>query len=326
MTYLDYIVFFEKLDQRQAFSGNATRLYLKLLALANAIGWPAEFAKPDPYIAAVCSFSINTMKDCRAQLVAGGLLSITSGGTGRSAATTYQLLKPSKFDALPVLNPSNFAGLRALKPSKSDGFKAENPLNPSENPSNFDTLYIDKENNNTSAASAAEVGISFSDAASTEQQAAKTSRSKKSKKNGASLADVAALSLPHTDPEFAESWRIFYTENTKQAGKPLTAFELMLKKLGKYPAGFAVVMLDAAIQGNWSGVENAGTARAFAEWQNEQARQTTHRPLPMPLPTVGPAPTTAPDLNPEVVAQRQAQRETEAAEARRRVRAGSLAS
>jgi hypothetical protein len=47
----------------------------------------------------------------------------------------------------------------------------------------------------------------------------------------------------------------------------------MLTKLGNKPEGFAIVMLEAAIQGNWSGVENGGTAKAFEEWQAAQARQ-----------------------------------------------------
>lgn len=154
----------------------------------------------------------------------------------------------------------------------------------------------------------------------------KKAAGKAGKKSVATSAEIAALELPHAGPEFAEAWRTFSTANTKQAGKPLTAFELMLKKLGKHPAGFAVVMLEAAIQGNWSGVENAGTARAFAEWQAEQARQpAAPRPLSAPPLTTGPPPRTTPDLNPEVVAQRQAQRDAQAAAARQRVRAGSLA-
>jgi hypothetical protein len=340
VTYLDYIVFFEKCDHVQAFSGNATRLYLKLLHLANLVGWPAEFAKPDPYVAAVCGFSLNTMKDCRSQLVVRGLLAIVPGGSGRGAVTTYQLLgikKVSNSDTLPAEKTmqrdasaldkaSNFDTISPNKVSKNDILQPRMSEKVSENPSNFDTLNIDKENNNTSAAVAAEVGASFSNHVSAEQSATKPGLSKKSKKNGASLAEIAALALPHAAPEFAEAWRTFYTENTKQAGKPLTAFELMLKKLGKHPAGFAVVMLEAAIQGNWSGVENAGTARAFTEWQAEQARQPTLRPMPAPLPSAGPAPRTTPDYNPEVVAERQAQREAAAAASRQRIRAASLAS
>jgi hypothetical protein len=279
MTYLDYIVLFEKHDLKQCFSGNTTRMYLKLLHLANITGWPDEFAKPDPYVAAVCGFSINTMKECRAQLVARGLLSTTSGGTGRNAATSYRLLYPSKSDTFKEVNPSNSDGLLFANPSEFDGFNPQNSVNPSksdafkgvnpsENPSNFAPLSIDKENNTSSAASAASVGAS----------SAKKSSAKKPNKAGANFAEIAALPLPHASPEFAEAWLTFYTTNTKQAGKPMTAFELMLKKLGKRPEGFAIVMLEAAIQGDWSGVENPGTARAFTTWQAEQAS----RPLPTP--------------------------------------------
>jgi hypothetical protein len=329
VTYLDYIVFFEKRDHVQAFSGNATRLYLKLLHLANLAGWPEELAKPDPYVAAVCGFSENTMKDCRTKLVAGGLLATTPGKMGRGAVTVYRLLAPdnipkkvSNSDTLSSEKVSNFDTLNPNKVSKFDTLSAEKENKVSDKVSNFDTLNIDKENNNTSAASAAEVGVSFSEKVSTEQPASKLGQSTKFKKAGASLTDIAGLPLPHAAPEFAEAWRTFYTENTKQAGKPLTAFGLMLKKLGKYPAGFAVAMLEAAIQGNWSGVENAGTARAFTEWQNEQTRQPAQRSMPAPLPA-GAAQSTTPDLNPEVVAQRQAQRDAEATEARRRLRASS---
>jgi hypothetical protein len=274
MTYLDYIVLFEKHDLKQCFSGNTTRLYLKLLHLANLLGWPTEFAKSDRYVAAVCGYATNTMKDCRAQLVARGLLAIVPGGAGRGDTTNYTLLGPDKVsnsDTLSAEKVSNFDTLNSDKVSNSDTLSAEKV---SEKVSNFDTPSIDKENNTSNAASAASVGPS----------SAKKSTTKKPKKAGADFAEIAALPLPHLGHEFAEAWLTFYTTNTKQAGKPLTAFELMLKKLGKRPEGFAVVMLEAAIQGDWSGVENPGTARAFTTWQAEQAI----RPLaPLPTPPGG---------------------------------------
>lgn len=278
MTYLDYIVQFEKLDQVQAFSGNATRLYLKMLALANVVGWPEEFAKPDAYVAAVCGFAENTMKDCRAKLEARGLLAITPGKMGRGSMTTYQLLeiekptnKASNSDTLLVSKVSEFDTLLANKVSNSDTLPPEIDNKASDKVSNFDTLYIDKENNTSSAAGAASTG---------EFSAVKKSAGKKTKKPGADFAEIAALDLPHSGPAFATAWRTFFTKNTKQHGKPLSAFELMLKKLGNHPEAFAVVMLEAAIQGNWSGVENPGTARAFTEWQAEQLRRP---PVPAPL-------------------------------------------
>jgi hypothetical protein len=310
VTYLDYIVFFEKCDQQRAFSGNATRLYLKLLALANAMGWPAEFAKSDPYVAAVCGFSINTMKDCRAQLVEGRLLKTATGGTGRNAATTYELLNPSKFDTLTTVNPSKFDALPVLNPSKFDGFSPGKPVNPSENPSIFDTLYIDKENNTSSAANAAESGASVE----------KKVTAKKPKKAGASLPDIAALLPPFNGADFTEAWRTFYNTNTKQAGKPLTAFELMLKKLGKYPEGFAVAMLEAAIQGDWSGVENPGTPRAFIEWQAEQARLPATRAT-VSLSTTAPPVSLELEVNEEFEAEQRARQQAEATERARQFRA-----
>lgn len=165
MTYLDYIVQFEKLDQVQAFSGNATRLYLKLLALANAIGWPDEFAKSDAYVAAVCGFAENTMKDCRTKLVARGLLATTAGKMGRGSTTTYQLLaiegstnKVSNSDTLPANKVSEFDTLPIDKVSNSDTLLAETGDKVSDKVSNFDALYIDKENNTSGAAVAASEG------------------------------------------------------------------------------------------------------------------------------------------------------------------------
>ncbi|MFD1873881.1 hypothetical protein [Hymenobacter bucti] len=311
MTYLDYIVFFEKRDHVQAFSGNATRLYLKLLHLANLAGWPEELAKPDPYVAAVCGFSINTMKDCRAQLVAGGLLSATSGGTGRNAATTYQLLNPSKSDALSHVNPSKSDGFRSgnsVNPSKSDAF---GELNPSENPSNFDTLNIDKEKESSSAASAATAPDSLS---------GKKPATKKPSTKGASHEGIAALPPPFDGADFAEAWRTFYTTNTKQAGKNLSAFELMLKKLAKYPEAFAVLMLERAIMGNWQGVEHGGTPRDFAEWQAEQARLPATRPTAIPT-TTGPPISLELEVNEEFEAQQRARQQAEATERARQFRA-----
>ncbi|MGI4862618.1 MAG: hypothetical protein ACRYFZ_01755 [Janthinobacterium lividum] len=125
---------------------------------------------------------------------------------------------------------------------------------------------------------------------------------KKLKAKGASHEEVAGLPLPFGGAAFAEAWLNFYTTNTKQAGKAITAFQLMLKKLGNYPEGFAVQMLERALMANWQGVEHGGTPRDLAEWQTEQARQ----PKPAPaLPDA--APIEAPEMNPEFLAQQDAE-------------------
>jgi hypothetical protein len=313
VTYLDYVVFFEKCDQQQpkGFSGNATRLYLKLLAIANGIAnggsWPVEFSKPDPYVAAVAGMSPNTMKECRAALVEGGLLAGSWGEKGQGKMGTYRLLgqedKVSNSDSLPESKLSESDSLPPIKVSNSDSFTPENDQKEAGKLSNFDTLYKKENKVVVEAASAASPAAS--------SQPAKKPATQKAK--GATHAEISALPLPFEGAEFAGTWRSFYTTNTKQAGKAITAFELMLKKLGKYPEAFAVLMIEKAIMGNWQGIENAGTARDFADWQQQQA----HQPAPVP-PTA--APTEAPQMNAEFLAQQEEQ-----AQARRAARLAQLA-
>lgn len=106
---------------------------------------------------------------------------------------------------------------------------------------------------------------------------------KRAKKSGATTDEAAGLATPHLGDRFTELWTIFRT-SSQHARKSISAFQMMLTKLGKYPEEFAVVMLESAIQGGWSGVENPGTDRAFKQWQAEQAS----RP---PAPGVAAAPT-----------------------------------
>jgi hypothetical protein len=303
---LDYIVFLERCDQLEALSGNAYKLYLKLLSIANVVGWPAEFAKSDSYVAAVCGFSENTMKDCRTKLVAAGLLATIPGKMGRGATTVYQLLgqakvknKVSEFDTLAPNKPSEFDTLPDGKPSNSDTLNTEKGPN---KVSNFDTPYIDKNR---------EEGSSVADAAAptpsiSEKPEAKPKRGA-GKPKGATHEEIAALPLPYPGAEFAETWKTFYTTNTKQVGKNISAFELMLKRMGrKYPEAFAVLMLEKAIMGNWQGAENGGTARDFQDWQAEQARN----PAPA-APTI--VPSITPEINEEFLAQQQAREDAEQA-------------
>ena len=107
MTYLDYFILFQKLDQEQMFSAGTTHLYLKLLDLANAEDWPCEFAKSDPWLAELRDCSINPKKTRRAELVSRGQLEFEPSGTRRGAAAIYRLL----------------AGEKVLESAVSDGTK-----------------------------------------------------------------------------------------------------------------------------------------------------------------------------------------------------------
>lgn len=186
-------------------------------------------------------------------------------------AYTVELQNQSPIPSIELQNrnPSPVVGLQNQSPTQVIELQnCRSTANPSANPTG-DIKKTIRHKTKDNAASAGERVLS------SEKKA-----SKRGKKEGADFAEIAALPLPHAGPEFADAWQTFYTQNTKQAGKPLTAFELMLKKLGKRPVGFAIAMLEAAIQGDWSGVENPGTARAFDTWQAEQASRP---PAPLPL-------------------------------------------
>jgi len=291
VTYLDYIVLFNRRDQEQSFTAGATRLYLKLLDLANGLGWPDQFAKSDPFVAAVCACSVNPMKAQRHELQQRGLIHVESGGIGRGVATIYRLVsgkKVSDFDTLLVGKVSKSDTLTPKKVSDFDTLRSQNGKKVPVKVSDSDTPYIDKEKRESSAAVAASPTSSFSEKKAGKEKAATPAA--RLKKPTANADEVAALALPHEGEEFVGLWTMFRT-GPKQARKPLSAFALMLSKLGKYPEAFAVVMLEAAIQGDWSGVENDGTARKFAEWQTQQATK------PTPARAVSPA--SRPGFNPE---------------------------
>lgn len=302
-SYLDLIILFNEYDREQNFSDGASRLYIKLLDVANDISrnrpkgsaWVRDFQRADGYIAAAHGRSKNTMKQHRDELVKRGLVSGDFGQAGRNSSGKYHLWHPSDnvstSDTISPENESDVDTLPPVNPSTSDTISAETALNVSANVSKVDTLYIEKEEVVVDAASAAAPAPLISEKSETKPKrgAAKT--------QGATLEEVAALPLPFEGSEFAEMWRTFYTDNSKQvrAGKPISAFVLMLKKLGKFPEPFAVLMIEKAIMGNWQGIENAGTARDFADWQQQQASK------PRPAPTTSAAPA-APVLSAEAVA------------------------
>lgn len=305
VTYLDYIIFFNQCDREQRFSDGATRMYVKLLDVANTVRVNGgqllgDFQRSDGYMESVCGWSTNTLKKHRAELVSRGLLSGDFGQAGRNSSGKYHLIHPtenvSTSDTISADNLSNIDTIPLVNLSDVDTISPETPLNVSGNVSNVDTLYKEEDKENKGAAHAA----------SPARASAKKSSAEKPSTSGPSEQEIAALALPFSGAEFADLWATF-RHGAKQAKKERSAFELMLKKLGKYPEAFAVVMLESAIQGGWSGVENPGTPRAYEEW----AAQQTRAPLPS---TTGAHASPAPELNLEFIAEQEAEEARERAE------------
>lgn len=107
---------------------------------------------------------------------------------------------------------------------------------------------------------------------------APTKPTRSPKKPKASTDEVATLALPHPGAEFAELWVEFRTM-PKQVKKPVTSLRRLLVTLGKYAEGFAQLMLEKAIEGNWSGVEYESTPKAYAEWRAAEAERARRQPV-----------------------------------------------
>jgi hypothetical protein len=302
VTYLDYVVFFQKLDSASKFSPGATRLYLKLLYVANLIAdggpWPAQFAKSNPEMVGLCGGVANSLRGYRDELEERGLIATTPGGKGPNAVTIYRLISCKKGANNEPLKGANSGPLSAKEGANNEPLTGQNEAKGADKGagkhSNFEPPIIRREEEEDKGAAAA---------ASLAPTAGRKSSAKSPKKSGAAPEEIAALELPHPGEEFARLWAMFLT-SPKQSGKSLNAHRMGLLKLGRKPEAFALVMLEAAIQGDWVGVENPGTARAYAEWLAQQAQQATAPPAQaMP----------AEEINPEVIAQQEAARNAQRA-------------
>ena len=260
MNYIELINQFWQCDIEHSFNGSETRLYFYLLHTCNSLRWKNPFTHSDAHLAAVSGMSVNTLKTARNRLKQAGLLEFTAGSQGRGQSHKAQY-KLSIFDTIPDTLSANSL---TVFPRTSDSIN-KHKLNEEEKAASADAPSSDLE-----AGSVAEPKPD-----SPALPAAKPTRSPKKPK--ASADEVAALPLPHPGAEFAQLWADFRAM-PKQVKKPLTSLRRLLATLGKYAEGYACLMLEKAIEGNWSGVEFDGTAEAYAKWQAEQAR----RPSPAP--------------------------------------------
>lgn len=277
MTHLEYFLFLEERDQHCELSGNDYKVFHKLVGIAKSAGWPTTFARSDASLKKVCNIQENTIRESRKHLEAAGLITTTQTGKGRNAATVYQLVNASIFEALPKKNTAKIEALPESNTSKIEAIEAVNTSKieaiPELNTSKIEVLTIDNKEvvDAASAATPPQDLISEKSEIKEPTDSPKKPAGKRAKGAKASPEDIAALALPHPGQKFAELWAGFVA-GPKQQGKSLLAFNLLLGKLAKYAEGFAIVMLEKAIESNWSGVEYESTPDAYTKWQAQQAR------------------------------------------------------
>lgn len=80
----------------------------------------------------------------------------------------------------------------------------------------------------------------------------------------------APLILPFSSPEFIATWEAL-REEKEWKKKTHNALQLALNKLGRYDEEFAIMLMEATIEGGWKGVVFNDTDAKYQEWKS--ARQ-----------------------------------------------------
>jgi hypothetical protein len=266
MNYIALLNQFWRLRREVPFSSAEADLYFYLLDISNGLNWKNPFQQSNALICATIGVSEKPLITARNRLKQHGLIDFTPGV--KRSPSTYKLLL---LENLQPIREECDSKSGSISGSECDSLSGENPPD-----INKHKLKEEK------AASADSSSSSLKAEAKPEIAALPASPAKpprSPKKPTASADEVAALPLPHPGPGFAQLWADFRAM-PKQVKKPVTSLRRLLATLSKYEEGFAQIMVEKAIEGNWSGVEFDGTAEAYAKWQAEQAR----RPSPPPAP------------------------------------------
>lgn len=83
-----------------------------------------------------------------------------------------------------------------------------------------------------------------------------------------------SLSIPFCSAEFVSTWELL-RKQPKWKKKTVSALQMSLNKLAKYPEEFAILLMENAIAGGWQGVVFTWTPDEFRKWQ---AQKDGHRP------------------------------------------------
>ena len=83
-----------------------------------------------------------------------------------------------------------------------------------------------------------------------------------------------SLSIPFCSAEFVSTWELL-RKQPKWKKKTISALQMSLNKLAKYPEEFAILLMENAIAGGWQGVVFTWTPDEFRKWQSQK---DGHRP------------------------------------------------
>lgn len=77
---------------------------------------------------------------------------------------------------------------------------------------------------------------------------------------------ISDLEFPYSSGKFMETWQLLLSQQ-KWKKKSVSALQLSLNKLAKYPEEFAIILMENAISGNYQGIEFINTPDLFERWK-----------------------------------------------------------
>ncbi len=285
VTYLDLVNIFWRKHLEHSFTPNEVAVWFHLLHRCNSLSWKNPFNLSKGWLQLEMKLKTEKPLDtARNALREAGLIDFKNG-QGRGITTEYTIVGLTTQAENPTEkgnknNPFSGAFYDDL-PEKAPENPTEkgNKNNPNKGGTTIDREKEEDEEGSSAASAATPSAASPSSFLEGSQPAVSPKKPAAKKKKAASPEEVEALDLPHQGKEFADLWAGFVA-GPKQQGKSLLAFRLLLKKLAKYEEGFAIVMLEKAIEGNWSAVEYESTPDAYTKWQADQGRHATSQPTP----------------------------------------------
>ena len=114
--------------------------------------------------------------------------------------------------------------------------------------------------------SSEEKTISSEEMAISSEESTQREKREKNKKEIKKKKSDSELVLPYTSQEFVDTWKML-CQQPNWRKKTESALQMSLKKLGKYPEKFAILLMENSIANGYQGVVFADTDVRFQQWQ-----------------------------------------------------------
>lgn len=232
MNYIELINNFWAIDLEATFSHAEVHLFFKLLEINNRLGWKNEFRYPNARLEGETGMRSKTLINTRQRLVDCGVLFYKKGNTRNAGTYSFSYCK------------------QPTKESNQESIQETNqPIEPTK-----------ESNQESNQGNNREVIKGIIGGTLTKQNKTKQRKSKSE-----------PLLFPFNSEKFLSLWKMLL-EMPKWKKKVNHSLQLALNSLGKYDEGFAIELIEKAIEGNWQGVTFPNTPDDYEKWKKRNGK------------------------------------------------------